>query len=260
MPGSSPGMTGGGSHDERVLALPQHVMAGTPPEQVRGCSGHPCSLTARSAAGREGRRRPWVPGSSPGLLRVRAFSCILIPNSPGLDPAPYRGTGRGRNGHGRTLIAVAAGGPAAEAAGGDRRGLRVRRGRADLGRAARRSRAPRPISWAAGWCTRGTPGARSCAFRKTTARQPGSTEPYALAAARAIRERLETAWSLAESGAAGPTGNSYGDPAGHCCFAVSGPVERTLTVATGDSDREANMWAFARAGLGLLEETLRGHG
>ena len=97
-------------------------------------------------------------------------------------------------------------------------------------------------------------------FSEEDALQPGSTEPYALAAARAIRERLGTSWSLAESGAAGPTGNSYGDPAGHCCFAVSGPVERTLTIATGDADREANMWAFASAGLGLLEEIVRGHG
>lgn len=97
-------------------------------------------------------------------------------------------------------------------------------------------------------------------FSEEEALQPGSTEVYALAAARAIRERLGTTWALAESGAAGPTGNSYGDPAGHCCFAVTGPVERQLTVGTADADREANMWAFAKAGLGLLEETIRGHG
>ncbi len=97
-------------------------------------------------------------------------------------------------------------------------------------------------------------------FSEEEALQPGSTEVYALAAARAIRERLGTDWSLAETGAAGPTGNSYGDPAGHCCFAVSGPVERQLTIGTGDADREANMWAFAKAALDLLEETVRGHG
>ena len=66
--------------------------------------------------------------------------------------------------------------------------------------------------------------------------------------------------ALAESGAAGPTGNSYGDAAGHCCFAVSGPAERCLTIETADADREANMWAFAKAALDLLEETLHGHG
>ena len=97
-------------------------------------------------------------------------------------------------------------------------------------------------------------------FSEAEALQPGSTEPYALAAARAIRQRLGTAWSLAESGASGPTGNSYGDAPGHCCFAVAGPVERTLTIETGDADREANMWAFAKSGLGLLEEAIRGHG
>ena len=97
-------------------------------------------------------------------------------------------------------------------------------------------------------------------FSEQEALQPGSTEVYAAAAARAIRARLGTTWSLAESGAAGPTGSSYGDPAGHCCFAVAGPAARTLVIATGDADREANMWAFARAGLGLLEETLRGNG
>ena len=97
-------------------------------------------------------------------------------------------------------------------------------------------------------------------FSEQEALQPGSTEVYALAAARAIRERLGTTWSLAESGAAGPTGNSYGDAPGHCCFAVSGPVERRLTIETADSDREANMWAFAKAALDLLEETLRANG
>ena len=32
-----------------------------------------------------------------------------------------------------------------------------------------------------------------------------------------VRERLSTTWGLAETGASGPTGNSYGDPAGHTC-------------------------------------------
>ena len=96
-------------------------------------------------------------------------------------------------------------------------------------------------------------------FSETDALQPGSTEAYALAAARSIREILGTSWSLAESGAAGPTGNSYGDASGHCCFAVSGPVERCLTIETADTDREANMWAFAKAALDLLEETVAGN-
>jgi nicotinamide mononucleotide (NMN) deamidase PncC len=62
---------------------------------------------------------------------------------------------------------------------------------------------------------------------------------------------------LSETGASGPTGNRYGDSAGHACFAVAGPVERSLTVETGSDDREANMWAFAQAGLELLEQCIK---
>jgi nicotinamide mononucleotide (NMN) deamidase PncC len=42
-----------------------------------------------------------------------------------------------------------------------------------------------------------------------------SSEPWATLAAELVRERLNTTWGLAETGASGPTGNSYGDPAGH---------------------------------------------
>jgi PncC family amidohydrolase len=80
-----------------------------------------------------------------------------------------------------------------------------------------------------------------------------STEAYARLKARTVRERLGATWGLAETGAAGPTGNRYGDAAGHTCIAVVGPVERALTVETGRADREANMWAFTRAALDLLE-------
>ncbi len=84
-----------------------------------------------------------------------------------------------------------------------------------------------------------------------------SSEPYAQLNARTIRERLGTTWALSETGASGPTGNRYGDSAGHACIAVAGPVEKAITVETGDSDREANMWVFARAALDLLEECVR---
>ena len=85
-----------------------------------------------------------------------------------------------------------------------------------------------------------------------------STEAYALIKARAIRQRLGTTWGLSETGATGPTGNRYGDAAGHACFAVVGPAgERAITLETGHGDREKNMWAFARAALDLLEKTLR---
>ncbi len=84
-----------------------------------------------------------------------------------------------------------------------------------------------------------------------------STEAYALLKARAVRQLLGTTWGLSETGASGPTGNRYGDPPGHACIAVSGPMERAMTIETGEKDREANMWAFARAALGLLEECIR---
>ena len=83
-----------------------------------------------------------------------------------------------------------------------------------------------------------------------------STEAYALVGARAIREKLGTTWGLAETGATGPTGNRYGDAAGHACIAVTGPVERVITIETGRGDREANMWAFTRAALDLLTSCL----
>jgi len=85
----------------------------------------------------------------------------------------------------------------------------------------------------------------------------GSTESYALDCARLMRDRLGTTWGLAESGATGPTGNRYGDAAGHSCMAIVGPVEKAITIETGRPDREANMWAFTEAALGLLEEALR---
>jgi nicotinamide mononucleotide (NMN) deamidase PncC len=72
-----------------------------------------------------------------------------------------------------------------------------------------------------------------------------------------VRELLGTTWGLAETGASGPTGNRYGDSAGHACIAVAGPVERAVTIETRAADREANMWAFARAALYLLEQCLR---
>ena len=81
-----------------------------------------------------------------------------------------------------------------------------------------------------------------------------STEAYALLLARRMRERLGATWALAEGGAAGPTGNRYGDAAGHCCLAVAGPVQRTFTLETASADRRANMQAFAARALELLAE------
>lgn len=83
-----------------------------------------------------------------------------------------------------------------------------------------------------------------------------STEQNALVRARLARDRFSASWGIGETGAAGPTGNRYGDPAGHACLAVSGRKEISITVRTGSSDRLANMHAFGAAALRLLEENL----
>ncbi|MEC9184826.1 MAG: CinA family protein [Pseudomonadota bacterium] len=84
-----------------------------------------------------------------------------------------------------------------------------------------------------------------------------SSEPYASLLAGSVRELLSATWGLAETGAAGPTGNSYGDDAGHTCVAVAGPVTDVRTLETASSDREANMWAFTDEALELFIECLK---
>jgi nicotinamide-nucleotide amidase len=79
-----------------------------------------------------------------------------------------------------------------------------------------------------------------------------ASEPYAALLARTVRERHGATWGLAETGASGPTGNRYGDPAGHTCIALNGPVTRTLMLRTGSADRQANMRAFATRALDEL--------
>ena len=85
-----------------------------------------------------------------------------------------------------------------------------------------------------------------------------STEPYARLLAQTARQRFLAGWALAESGATGPTGNRYGDAAGHSCIAVAGPIERAITLETGSSDRVANMRTFSAAALDLLTQALAG--
>jgi nicotinamide-nucleotide amidase len=84
-----------------------------------------------------------------------------------------------------------------------------------------------------------------------------STEAYAAIKARTVRDLLGATWGLAETGASGPTGNRYGDAPGHACIAVAGPIDRVVTIETRVADREANMWAFAKAALELLQTSLR---
>lgn len=83
-----------------------------------------------------------------------------------------------------------------------------------------------------------------------------SSEPYARLLARTVRGRLGATWGIAETGAAGPGGNRYGDAPGHSCIAVSGPTERIVTIETGRADRAANMRAFAAAALDLLTDAV----
>jgi len=86
-----------------------------------------------------------------------------------------------------------------------------------------------------------------------------ASEPYALLLARTAREQLQATWGLSETGAAGPTGNAYGDAAGHTCVAVSGPIEMARTLETGSPDRAGNMHAFAVAALELLIAVTQEH-
>lgn len=83
-----------------------------------------------------------------------------------------------------------------------------------------------------------------------------SSEPYAQLLARTAITRFGSVWGLAETGAAGPTGNVYGDLAGHTCLAVAGPRTAVTTLETASADRAANMHAFTEAALGLFEATL----
>ena len=83
-----------------------------------------------------------------------------------------------------------------------------------------------------------------------------SSEPYAKLLASQMRERFSTTWGLSETGAAGPTGNRYGDAAGHSCMAVAGPNHAVFTLETGSADRQANMHEFAKTALNLLLRNL----
>jgi nicotinamide-nucleotide amidase len=86
----------------------------------------------------------------------------------------------------------------------------------------------------------------------------GACEPFARFLASAARGKLGADWAVSETGASGPTGNPYGDPAGHAWVGVAGPDGLVLAehVLTGSDDRAGNMELFAAAALGLLRATL----
>ncbi|HLG80657.1 MAG TPA: CinA family protein [Bradyrhizobium sp.] len=83
-----------------------------------------------------------------------------------------------------------------------------------------------------------------------------SSEPYAKLLAEQMHRRFETDWGLSETGASGPTGNRYGDAAGHSCMAVAGGATKVITLETGSSDRAGNMQAFAKTALELFLQEL----
>ena len=82
----------------------------------------------------------------------------------------------------------------------------------------------------------------------------GATEDFACALALNAASRMRSDWGLAETGATGPKGNPYGDPAGHAWVAVRRPNGSTVArnVTTGSNDRAANMHTFTGAALELL--------
>ena len=84
----------------------------------------------------------------------------------------------------------------------------------------------------------------------------GLQEDTAVALARAMRDKWQSSWGIAEIGAAGPAGNRYGDPPGTSCIAVVGSAERSATIRTGSDNRVANMRAFASEALNLLSSLL----
>ena len=84
-----------------------------------------------------------------------------------------------------------------------------------------------------------------------------SSEPYAELLAKTAKSRFDATWGISETGAAGPTGNGYGDAAGHTCIAISGAVSKVMTLETGKSDRAENMLVFTRTALEFLLAELK---
>ena len=83
-----------------------------------------------------------------------------------------------------------------------------------------------------------------------------ASEAYAKLLAGQIRRRFATDWGLSETGATGPTGNRYGDAAGHCCMATAGLEQAAMTLETGSPDRLANMHVFASTALNFMLQNL----
>ena len=83
-----------------------------------------------------------------------------------------------------------------------------------------------------------------------------ASEQYAKLLASQIRQRFATDWGLSETGATGPTGNRYGDAAGHSCIGIAGAEASAMTLEAGKSDRLDNMHVFASTALNFLLRNL----
>ena len=93
-------------------------------------------------------------------------------------------------------------------------------------------------------------------FSENEVSMRAATEEYAALVAETIRDQLGATWGLGETGASGPTGNSYGDPAGHTAMAAVGPENKSTILETGSDNRESNMLRFAESTLHLLRSLL----
>src|SRR2546428_10016271 len=123
---------------------------------------------------------------------------------------------------------------------------------------AARVAVPGASAYSLGGCIVYTGASRAALLGITVEQMAGmrsASEPYAKLVAWRVREKLGSTWGLCETGAAGPSGNRYGDAAGHACLAVSGPVESVITLETRSADREANMWTFPPRALELLQSS-----
>ena len=78
-----------------------------------------------------------------------------------------------------------------------------------------------------------------------------SSEPYAALLAQTVRTQHRATWGLSETGATGPTGNRYGDAAGH-------PAQRFLLPSASPDARDPAAPVTGR--LKLNNGRLRGGG
>ncbi len=96
----------------------------------------------------------------------------------------------------------------------------------------------------------GVPAARYENYQGTTPEMLGEL-------AETVRQRLDAAWCIAESGLAGPTGGRSGAPPGRTTIGVSGPINRVEVFETGMGDREANMLEFTTLALRFLRDAIK---